>query len=84
MIFGYFAFILSTACFERPLNLTAIALAVLVAFFYGGLIFGLLPLFTDANVSWEYHFGGCVAGIVFAAGAGVWNQRQAKRNVTPV
>lgn len=37
IIFGFFAFTLATACLERPINIKAILLAVVVAFFYGSM-----------------------------------------------
>jgi membrane associated rhomboid family serine protease len=31
-----------------------------------GIVFGMIPLFTEEGVSWEYHLGGFIAGNVFA------------------
>lgn len=62
VIFGYFGFLLARAWFER--SLMAIAIAAVVMFFYGGLIWGVLP--TQVGVSWQAHLFGFLAGIVAA------------------
>lgn len=64
LVFGYWAFLLSAAYFERSLK--ALAIAVLVFIFYGAIIFGLLDLRT--RIAWSAHFRGLVGGIV----AGYW------------
>ncbi len=43
----------------------AIAVAMVVFFLYGSMIYGFLP--TEAGISFEYHGGGLVAGMVAAA-----------------
>lgn len=62
LVFGYFGYLVARGWYRR--SLSAALVAVLVAFFYGGLIFGVLP--TGGFVSWEGHLAGLVAG-VFAA-----------------
>ena len=42
----------------------SILIAVAVAVFYGGLIFGLLPL--GGFVSWEGHLFGLIGGVILA------------------
>ena len=42
----------------------SLLIAVAVAVFYGGLIFGLLPL--DGFVSWEGHLFGLIGGVLLA------------------
>ena len=59
LIFGYFGFLLGTAWFDRSFK--SIGIAVVVAVFYGGLIWGVLP--TDSGVSWEGHLFGVIAGV---------------------
>lgn len=62
-IFGLWSLTIALAWFERsPMN---IIIGIGVIFFYGGLIFGLLP--TSAPVSVEGHIFGALSGI-FAAG----------------
>jgi uncharacterized membrane protein len=53
IIFGFFAFTLATACLERPINVKAILLAVIVAFFYGSMCivrFLILHAFLKKNI----------------------------------
>lgn len=62
VVFGYFGFLLLAGWFAR--KPVSIALSVLVAVLWGGLVLGVLP--GDAGVSWQAHLGGFVGG-VFAA-----------------
>ncbi len=62
VIFGYLGYLLFRGYFER--SLTAIALSLLVAFAYGGLIWGVLP--GRYGISWESHLFGFVGGILAA------------------
>ena len=62
LIFGYFGFLLFRAYFER--SATSIALSFLVIFFYGSLIWGVLPL--QDGVSWEGHLFGFIGGAIAA------------------
>ena len=59
LVFGYFGFLLGMGWFERSFR--SIAIAVVVAIFYGSLIWGVLP--TNSGVSWEGHLFGVLAGI---------------------
>ena len=63
LVFGYFGFLLGSGWFERSLK--AIGIAALVAIFYGGLIFGVIP--RGSGVSWEGHLFGAIAGVLAAA-----------------
>ncbi|NNF10265.1 MAG: rhomboid family intramembrane serine protease [Acidimicrobiia bacterium] len=59
LVFGYFGFLLGMAWFERSFK--SIGIAAVVAVFYGGLIWGVVP--TDSGVSWEGHLFGALAGV---------------------
>lgn len=61
-IFGLWSLVIALAWFERSPRNIAIALAIV--FFYGGMVFGVLP--TQGYVSFESHLFGAIAG-VFAA-----------------
>lgn len=62
LIFGYLGFLLFRGYFQR--NAPSIALSLIVAVFYGSLIFGVLP--TRAGVSWEGHLFGFIGGVIAA------------------
>ncbi|MCP4357212.1 MAG: rhomboid family intramembrane serine protease [Chloroflexi bacterium] len=62
LIFGYFGMLLTMAYFERSCQ--SIVVSILVFFFYGGLIWGILP--RADGISWQTHLFGLVGG-VFAA-----------------
>ncbi|MFQ5587358.1 MAG: rhomboid family intramembrane serine protease [Nitrospiria bacterium] len=62
LIFGYFGFLLASGWYARDVQSVVIAFCVLV--YYGGMIFGVLPL--RAYVSWESHLFGFLAGIFTA------------------
>ena len=62
VIFGYFGFLLLRGYFER--SLSAIAFSLLVAFLYGGIIFGVLP--TAQTISWQGHLFGFLGGVLAA------------------
>lgn len=62
LIFGYLGFLLFRGYFQR--NAPSIALSIIVAVFYGSLIFGVLP--TRAGISWEGHLFGFIGGVIAA------------------
>jgi membrane associated rhomboid family serine protease len=62
LIFGYFGFLLLRGYFER--SFTAIFMSLIVGFFYGSLIWGVLP--SQPGVSWQGHFFGFVGGVLAA------------------
>lgn len=62
LIFGYFGFLLLRGYFER--NIPSILFSLIVFFFYGGLIWGVLP--TQPGVSWEGHLFGFLGGVLAA------------------
>lgn len=62
VIFGYLGFLLTRGIFEK--SALWISISVITVVLYGGLLFGMLP--GQANVSWDGHLFGFVAGIVAA------------------
>lgn len=58
LIFGYFGFLLLRGYFER--SVSSIAWSLLVAVFYGGLIWGVLP--QEVGISWQAHLFGFIGG----------------------
>lgn len=62
IVYGYFGFLLVAGFVSRKPKLIFISLAV--GFFYGGMIFGVLPL--QRFISWESHLFGFLSGIVAA------------------
>ena len=65
---------MAIAWFDRRFG--NILLAVLVLFFYGGMIFGVLP--SDPAVSFEMHLAGASAGILCAFAYAMWARRTAR------
>lgn len=61
-VFGLWSLCIANAYFDRKLRNFFIAL--IVVFFYGGMIYGVLP--TDARISFEGHLFGAFAGIAAA------------------
>ncbi|MBC6476367.1 MAG: rhomboid family intramembrane serine protease [Hormoscilla sp. GM102CHS1] len=62
VIFGYLGFLLLRGYFER--SFAAIFFSVVVAFFYGSLIAGVLP--EQVGISWEGHLFGLIGGVLAA------------------
>ena len=62
LVFGYFGFLVAVGIYER--RISSLAVASLAIFYYGGLIFGVLP--SDSFVSWEGHLFGLGAGVLAA------------------
>ena len=59
LVTGYWGYLLINA-YLQP-SLMAIVLAIICAYYFGGLFFGLFP--SEEKVSWEGHLLGCIAGI---------------------
>jgi len=62
LIFGYLGFLLGAGVFAREFS--AVAIAAVAAFFYGGILWGVLP--GRPGVSWEAHLFGALAGLLAA------------------
>ena len=62
LVYGYASFLFFSGFFTK--NTPIVALSLLIALFYGGLIWGLLPL--DIKISFESHLAGAISGFVFS------------------
>jgi membrane associated rhomboid family serine protease len=62
LVFGYLGFLLARGFFERSLQ--AVLLSLVVFFFYGGALWGVLP--SSPRISWESHLFGALAGVLAA------------------
>lgn len=62
-IFGLWSLAIASAWFDRSYRNIMIAIGVL--FFYGGMVFGVLP--TQSYISFESHFFGALAGVAAAS-----------------
>ncbi len=62
-LFGLWSMAIAWAWFDRSYRNVVIAL--LVAFFYGSMIFGVLP--TQSYISFESHLFGAIAGVIAAS-----------------
>lgn len=62
VIFGYLGFLLLRGYFER--SFVSIALSLIVGFFYGSLIWGVLP--SQIGISWQGHLFGFIGGAIAA------------------
>lgn len=62
VVFGYLTYLLVRGFFTRSWGQLAIAL--IVGFVYGGILWGVLP--TAAGASWQGHLGGAIGGVLAA------------------
>jgi len=62
LVFGFFGFLVAVGIYERSLG--ALAIASFTVIYYGGMLFGVLPV--DSFISWEAHFFGLCGGVVAA------------------
>jgi membrane associated rhomboid family serine protease len=60
IIYGFVSFLFFSGIFRKDNR--SIALALVVVFLYGGLIWGVLPV--EKGVSWESHLFGTLVGII--------------------
>lgn len=64
LVFGFFAYLITTGILTRHWLDLVVAVAVLVL--YGGLIWGILPFAVGPEVSWLAHLMGAAAGVIAA------------------
>ena len=62
VIYGLAFFLFFSGVFRKDIR--ALALALIVAFFYGGMVWGVFPI--KPGMSWESHLFGAIAGILAA------------------
>jgi len=62
VVYGMATFLAFTGLFRR--NIRAIAISLVIVFYYGGMIWGVLPM--KEGVSWEGHLLGALVGIFTA------------------
>jgi membrane associated rhomboid family serine protease len=62
IVFGFFGYLVARGWYDR--SWSAVLVAIVTLFLYGGIIFGILP--TIGFVSWEGHLFGLLAGILAA------------------
>lgn len=62
LIYGLAAFLFLSGLIRKDVRLASISL--LVVFLYGGLVWGVLPIFP--HISWEYHLYGGISGFIAA------------------
>lgn len=62
LVYALASFIFFSGVFRKNTNLMAVSL--LVVFIYGGMIWGVLPIFH--KISWEYHLFGGITGMVLS------------------
>jgi len=62
LIFGYFGYLVAIGFYNR--DFFSILIAAVVIFFYGSIIWGVLP--AEGPVSWEGHLFGLFSGILSA------------------
>ncbi len=62
VVYGMATFLAFTGLFRR--NVRAIAISLVIVFYYGGMIWGVLPM--KEGVSWEGHLLGALVGVFTA------------------
>ena len=63
LIYGIAFFLMTFGLFRK--DFSSLLISVVVAFFYGGIIYGVFP--NQPGISWESHFFGALMGIVSAS-----------------
>ena len=59
VVYGFASFIFFSGILRGKVQL--LALSLLIAFLYGGMVWGMLPI--DAGISWESHVAGGLSGL---------------------
>ena len=62
LVYGFVSFLFFSGIFRR--DNTSIALALVITFLYGGLVWGMIPGWK--GISWESHLFGAVTGLIAA------------------
>lgn len=62
LVYGFASFLFFSGIFRK--DRTLMGLSLLVVFLYGGLVWGIFPLFP--HISWEAHLLGALAGFITA------------------
>lgn len=62
LVYGLAMFLIALGFFRGSLK--TIGISMVIVFFYGGIVYGILP--TDKNISWESHLSGAVVGMMLA------------------
>ena len=62
LIYGLASFLFLSGIIRKDVRLASISL--LIVFLYGGLVWGVLPIFP--HISWEYHLYGGLSGFISA------------------
>lgn len=62
VIMGWLTYVITRGFFDR--RPARIILGLAVFFFYGGLIWGVLP--SQVGISWQAHLGGAIGGVIAA------------------
>lgn len=64
VVYGIAAFLFFSGIIRRDRPLMTISAVIL--FLYGSMLYGIFPQFVEADVSWEAHFAGALAGALLA------------------
>ncbi|MCF8297863.1 MAG: rhomboid family intramembrane serine protease [Saprospiraceae bacterium] len=65
LVYGLASFHFVSSVIRR--NKSLIAFSLVIVFFYGGLVWGVIPdFFPEKNISWEGHLMGAFAGFIMA------------------
>lgn len=64
LVFAYLGYLVLRGWYDRRLG--SVLLAGAVAWFYGSMIFGMIPGFAPPVISWECHLFGFVGGVLAA------------------
>lgn len=62
LVYGLAMFLIALGFFRGSVK--SIVISILILFFYGGIVYGILP--TDKNISWESHLSGAIVGMLLA------------------
>lgn len=62
LIYGIASFLFLSGVIRKDIRLASVSL--LVVFLYGGLVWGIFPIFP--HISWEYHLFGAISGFIAA------------------